>query len=153
MIVGFATLIKNDKYYKINYIQSCIGLNEDFSLFENYLMDSLVSSYSPLNSFTKFWCEIDKFEIKVLVTYFIFLSIYLLFEVLSFLIHKQKINIFNVKKGIFYILFISINIFFYILFITFFPLLLDLFLYSVIVTASSPYQDENLNDDNDIADK
>ena len=57
------------------------------------------------------------------------------------------------KKGIFYILFISINIFFYILFITFFPLLLDLFLYSVIVTASSPYQDENLNDDNDIADK
>ena len=135
IILVFSTLIKDDKYYKAY---------KDYLKGIDYNLDSFSSAALPKNCrtpyFTLFWISIDKFEIKVLASYIVFLGLYLAVEILSYLILKNIIKIFDIRKGIFYNIIIIINYLFYIIFMIYVPLFLYLFIYSVVVTSTSPIQ-------------
>ena len=145
MIVAFSTLIKNNKIYK-EYSQYLLSLEKTTTYFStppnhDYL-DSMYRYYnssSNLPSFASLWCKLAKYESGVLISYFIFLSLYLVFEILSFLHHNKKLHIIDIKKDKINKILILVNIIFYILFMIYFPLLLFLFIYSVLVTFLSPF--------------
>ena len=129
-IISLATLIKN---------------NENYISFRTYLQNTF---YYYSSSYTIFWCDLGDVENDVLISFFIFLIIYLAFEILSLLIHKKILNLFDLKKGLFYYAVILINIIFYIIFMIYIPLLLYLFIYSVLVTFLSPLLLQSKLDDN-----
>ena len=150
MIIALSTMINSNNYYKTLKI-SLVGSNDNSlgNIYNNndlgnYLSLALPSGdiYSNLPTFTRLWCDFGKFENGVLVSYFVFLILFILFEIFSFLVHKRVFSIlsFNVKKGIFYNIIIMVNIIFYILFLIYIPLFLYLLIYSVIVTGTSPFQ-------------
>ena len=97
---------------------------------------SLLIDYLNLSTFTKFWCDIGKAELGILVTYLIFLILFITYEILTFLMHK---NIIHLKiEGKLYHIIVDLNLFFYIIFFIYIPLVFYLFLYSILVTAISP---------------
>ena len=146
-IIAFSTLIKNNKNYDA-YRQYLISIEKFYSSsFSNSAYNSIASaSYSSTSNFPSFarlWCKFANYESGVLVSYFIFIIIYIVFEVLSFLHHNKTLQIIDIKNEISNKIILLINIIFYVLFMIFSPLLLYLFIYSILVTALSPLQFKN----------
>jgi hypothetical protein len=95
-------------------------------------------------SFTQFWCDFGNVENVITNTYLIFIIFNIFFHIIQYLnnIRGKKLDI---KNGKSYYIIISINSFFYVIFMIFFPLLLYLFLYSIIIVWLSPfYMDSNI---------
>ena len=87
-------------------------------------------------TFTQFWCDIGKAELGVLISYLIFLFLFIAYEILTFLIHK---NIIKLKiDGKLYHIVVGLNLFFCIIVYIYIPFVFYLFIYSIIVTTISP---------------
>lgn len=149
VIVSLATLIGKDEYYLAYSASICASstLSDALSSFSSFL-----GINTSTDSFTNFWCNIGSFENGVLISYLIFIIIYIAFEIFSLLIHKKVINL-NINGGILYYIIVFMNILFFVIFYIYMPLLFFLTVYSIIVTASSPleikYQQSNRNHDYD----
>ena len=126
IIVNFSTLIKNDKYYR-DYREFLLQL-ESFEIAYN------------LPTFAKFWCDFGGVEVDVVVSFFIFIILFLVFEIMSLLLHKNILKFLDITQGKFKTIVILINLVFYILFLIYSPLFFYLLVYSIIVTACSPLQ-------------
>lgn len=137
IIVSLATLIGKDEYYLAYSASICASstLSDALSTYSA----SLGISTSNTDSFTNFWCNIGSFENGVLISYLIFIIIYIAFEIFSLLIHKKVINL-NINGGILYYIIVFMNILFFVIFYIYMPLIFFLTVYSIIVTASSPLQ-------------
>ena len=93
-----------DLLYTIVSLSTLIGKNANYLLYSTNIcasstLSDALSTYSSLlglstsntDSFTDFWCNIGNFENGVLISYLIFIIIYLAFEIFSLLIHKNII--------------------------------------------------------------
>ena len=71
-------------------------------------------------SFTNFWCNIGDYEKNIIISYFIFLILFMTIQIFSILIHKDvtKLEI----KGILYYTLITLDSVFLILFYIYIPL-------------------------------
>ena len=121
IIISLSTLIQNDNNYK--RLKEFISLNPE----------TLISL-----TYTSFWCDIGKYELGILLSYFIYVILVLIYEIIFFLIHKNKIHL-EIGTGILYKTIIIINFFIFTIFTTFNILILLLIIYSIIVVARSPY--------------
>ena len=145
IITALSTLIKKNKYYLFIRAE-VISTQADYSSLLGYGYSYLTGSSLDdknlnLPSFSSFWCNIGKVEDGVLISYLIFLILYLGFEVFTFLIHKNKIKL--KIEGILYHIIVGLNILFLIIFYIYIPLVAYLFIYSIIVSASSPLSVNN----------
>ena len=143
IIAALSTLLKNYKYYKdyrdflLNMIDYSPLILEGDNPFYNSALNSMANKDSKMPTFTRLWCYGGKIESQILISYFVFIILFLGYEIFSYLIHKNIIRL-DIKKGIFYYIIICINCSFYVIFMIYFPLLLLLFIYLVIVLATSP---------------
>ena len=90
IIVSLATLIGKDEYYLAYSASICASstLSDALSTYSSFLGINTGNT----DSFTNFWCNIGSFENGVLISYLIFIIIYIAFEIFSLLIHKKVIN-------------------------------------------------------------
>ena len=148
MIIEFSTLIKNNNNYDAyrQYLLSIYSFSNEY----NILSSLYTSTQNLAPSFVRLWCNFSNYETGVLISYFIFIIIIIAFEVLSFLHHNKKLHIFDIKSGISSKIILLINIIFYVLFMIYSPLLLYLFIYSILVMALSPLQFKNVMDTQEI---
>ena len=137
-IIAITYSFHGNKYYKA-YRDYYIKLDKYPSTYLSAL-DSLLYGYN------KFWVDFGNYENSILISFLIFLIFYLLFEILSLLIHKNIIKL-DYNNGFFYNLLLLVNIGFYILFKIFFPLFFFLFIFSILVINKSP-NNPNANDPN-----
>ena len=150
IIISLITLISKNKYYilfKTELILSYGGISDliNNALTSGINESSLSADNLKMPAFTKFWCDFGKTELGVLISYLIFLILFMAYEVISFLVHK---NIIHLKiDGILYHIIVGLNLFFYLIFYIYIPLVFYLFLYSILVTTISPL---NVNRDNDV---
>ena len=138
-IAALSSLIKKNAYYIILYTLYCPLKNN--SILDDYLgtASSLLSGFTGTDSsFKTFWCGIGNFEDSVLISYLIFIILFICFEVLSLLIHKHIIKISIEGEGILYYILVGGNSLFFIIFYIYFPLLFYLFVYSIIVFSTTP---------------
>ena len=126
IIFILSTLMKNDSYYR-DYREFLLK-SENFEITFN------------LPTFTKFWCDFGGVEVDVIVSFFIFVTLFLVFEIISLLFHKNILKFLDITQGKFNTIVILINIVFYILFLIYVPLFFYLLVYSIIVTACLPIQ-------------
>ena len=82
------------------------------------------------------------FENGILISLLIFIIFYLIFEILSLLIHKGVIKI-DYQNGLFYQIIVFTNIIFYILFKIYFALAVLLIFYSLGVIVQTPRNSSN----------
>ena len=137
VIIALSTLIKKNAHYIALATTICPmssnPLSEYLGDYYNSVFDSLVGDTA---SFTTFWCKIGSVENGVLISYLIFLIIFIVIEILSLLIHK---NVIKIKiEGFFHYLILGLNLLFYALFQIYSPLLFYLFVYCIIVSSVSP---------------
>ena len=131
-IGAFITLIKNNEGY-INYSND-------------------ICNKPNMNSFTLFWCDIGNYEIDIINSYFVFLVLFMSFEIFTIFVHKDitKLEI----KGILYYIIIGIDSIFLVIFYIFIPLFFFLFLYSILVISILPTETSSTllfqENDNDI---
>ena len=149
-IAALSTLIKKNSYYIAFSAEVILQQANYYSLYRNgFTLISSSSSFSMddynLPTFTQFWCNIGKVEDGVLISYFIFLILYLGFEIFSLLLHKNVIKL--EIKGILYNIIVLINLIFLIIFYIYIPLFIYLFIYSILVSTISPL---NVNYHSDI---
>ena len=143
-IIGtLSNSMKNYKYYKEFREYLIISgklLSYDYAFFDASLS---MNQKQGLPSFTQLWCDYGNIESNIIISYLIFIILYLCFQIISFLIHKRIIKL-DIKKGISYHLIIIINSIFFVVFMIFFPLLLFLFFYSIIIDISPFISDSNI---------
>ena len=84
------------------------------------------------------WAEFGDSENALLISFLIFVILFLCFEIFSLLLHKIVIKI-DYQNGIFYKLILYINIVFFVLFKIYLPLIIFSFIYSIIVLFVSPH--------------
>ena len=137
VIIALSTLIKKNAHYVALATTICPTssnpLSEYLGDFYTSALDSLIGDTA---SFTTFWCKIGSVENGVLISYLIFLIIFIVIEILSLLIHK---NVIKIKiEGFFHYLILGLNLLFYALFLIYAPLLVYLFVYCIIVSSVSP---------------
>ena len=140
-IVALSTLIKKNKYYIAFSAEVILEQANYYSLYTSGItVISSSSSFSMddynLPTFTQFWCNIGKAEDGVLISYLVFLILYLIFEIFSLLLHKNVIKL--EIKGALYNIIVLINIIFLIIFYIYIPLFIYLFIYSILVSTISP---------------
>ena len=137
-IVALATLIKKNKYFLVLYTFYCPldNILDDYGISNSVYEGSIVSTKT--SSFTIFWCNIGKYEDGVLISYLIFIILFLCFEIVSLLIHKKVIKLSIEREGILYYILICANSLFLVIFYIYFPLLFYLFVYSIIVLSTNP---------------
>ena len=111
--------------------------------------DSILDSILP--SFAIFWCDLGDFENGILISLLIFIIFYLIFEILSLLIHKGVIKI-DYQNGLFYQIIVFTNIIFYILFKIYFALAIFLIFYSLGVIVQSPRNSTNESNESPLID-
>ena len=126
VILAISTSIKKNIYYK-NFKLEILFYTED----------------NPL-SFKKFWCEIGQAEDGVLISYLIWLILYIGFEIFTYLIQKGVITL--KLEGILYHIIVGLNCFFLVIFYIYIPLTFYLFIYTIIVIAVSPYSVDGIDD-------
>ena len=138
IIVALATLIKKNKYFLVLYTFYCPldNILNDFGISNSVNEWPTVSTET--SSFTIFWCKIGKYEDGVLISYLIFIILFLCFEILSLLIHKKVIRLSIEGEGILYYILICANSLFLVIFYIYIPLLFYLFVYSIIVLSTNP---------------
>ena len=129
-IGAFTTLIKNNEKY--------ISYSND------------ICNKASISSFTSFWCDIGNYEIDIINSYFVFLVLFMSFEIFTIFVHKDitKLEI----KGILYYIIIGIDSIFLVIFYIFIPLFFFLFLYSILVISILPNETSStlLSQGNDI---
>ena len=118
VIVCLCLLISNNKAYK-NY-RDLIKIN-------------------PLSNYEIFWCNFGKYEKGILISYFILLILVLAFEIISLLIHKQKLII-KIGTGLLYKGIIFINFIFYLIFTLYFSFFMYLFSLSILIIVHPPLE-------------
>ena len=91
------------------------------------------------------------FENGILISLLIFIIFYLIFEILSLLIHKGVIKI-DYQNGLFYQIIVFTNIIFYILFKIYFALAIFLIFYSLGVIVQSPRNSTNESNESPLID-
>ena len=118
--------------------------NKDYKTYRDFYIElnknppsDLSGLDSALYGYNKFWVDFGNYENSILISFLIFLIFYLLFEILSLLIHKNIIKL-DYNNGFFYNLLLLVNIGFYILFKIFFPLFFFLFIFSILVINKMP---------------
>ena len=141
VIISLSTLIKKNKYYILFRTELIVRYAEISELINNALTSGINESSLSVDNlnmptFTQFWCDIGKAELGVLISYLIFLFLFIAYEILTFLIHK---NIIKLKiDGNLYHIVVGLNLFFCIIVYIYIPLVFYLFIYSIIVTTVSP---------------
>ena len=137
VIIALSTLIKKNAHYIALATTICpMSSNPLSEYLGDFYTSALDSFIGDTASFTTFWCKIGSVENGVLISYLIFLIIFIVIEILSLLIHKYVIKI--TIEGFFYYLLLGLNLLFYALFQIYSPLLFYLFVYCIIVSSVSP---------------
>ena len=143
IIVAIATSIKKNAAYLLLYSLNCPLDN----IISDYLGEaaSLLAGFSGSteSSFKMFWCGIGSFEDGVLISYLIFVILFVGFEIISLLIHKQVIKLSIEEEGILYYILVFSNSLFLVIFYIYIPLLLYLYIYCMIVLISTPNSSNN----------
>ena len=119
------------------------GNNKHYKAYKKYI-DQI--DQSLLTGYIKFYFSLGNFENYVLISFLLVGFIFLIFEIISLIIHKKKCNI----K---YNLILFMNVIFYILFKIYFPLFLFLFIYSFLVFVGEPYDELKIYNNDSIAKK
>ena len=119
LIVALSTLISNNPKYK--KLKEYILLNPDQGFSTDY---------------TSFWCDIGKYELRILLTYLIYIILVSVFEIVFFLINKNKIHL-EIGTGILYKTIIIIYYFIHTIFSFLVVLILYLAIYSCFVVTLS----------------
>ena len=110
----------------------CILISNN-KTYKNY---RVLIKINPLSNYEIFWCDFDKYEKGILISYFILLILVLTFEIISLLIHiKKQIKI---GTGFLYKTIIFINFIFYIIFTLYFSFIMYLFSLSILIIAYPP---------------
>ena len=130
IIVILSYSFKGNVYYK--------AYSDYLIQFDDYLSTGIISLNSALPTYTKFWAEFGDSENALLISFLIFVILFLCFEIFSLLLHKIVIKI-DYQNGIFYKLILYINIVFFVLFKIYLPLIIFSFIYSIIVLFVSPH--------------
>ena len=130
IIVTLSYSFKGNVYYK--------AYSDYLIQFDDYLSTGIISLNSALPTYTKFWAEFGNSENALLISFLIFVILFLCFEIFSLLLHKIVIKI-DYQNGIFYKLILYINIVFFVLFKIYLPLIIFSFIYSIIVLFGSPH--------------
>ena len=144
IIIALSNSINNYKYYK--ELRAYIIENYILTSYNNTLFDINLSmdAKNELPKFTQFWCDFGNVESVISNTYLIFIILNICFQIIQYLINIGRIKL-DVKKGKSYYIIISLNSLFFVIFMIFYPLLLYLFLYSIIIVWLSPfYMDSNI---------
>ena len=118
VIVALTTLIKKNPHYIALETIVC-------PISSNPLSKYLGEDIDDTASFTTFWYIIGSFENGILISYLIFLILFLVIEIITLLTHKvirKKI------EGILYYIILGFNLLFYVIFLIYTPLLLYLFI-------------------------
>jgi len=137
VIVALSTLIKKNEHYVALATTICPMTSNPLSEYlGDYYTSNLDSLKGDTTSFTTLWCKVGSVENGVLISYFIFLIIFILIEILLLLIHKNVIKI--AIEGFLYNLILGFNLLFYALLQLYNPLLFYLFVYCIIVSSNSP---------------
>ena len=84
-------------------------------------------------SFLKFWCDIGKYDITILLSLFIIMIIFITLLIVDLFIIKV-----NISLGVLYYTIIILYMIFYLVFRIFIFLLFCLLVYSIVVTSSAP---------------
>ena len=119
----------DNKYYK--------AYREYFIQIDKIYPTEILGLDSILTGYQKFWCEIGNLEYSILVSFLIFIFIFLVFEIFSLLIHKGTKQL-DYQKGILYNFLLLLNMAFYIIFKIYFPLFIFLTIYSFYAFAEDP---------------
>ena len=130
-IGGLSYSFKNNKYYKKyrEFLDYMVKNSEE---------DDITNFNFVLTGYSKFWYDFGNFENNILISFLLFLVLFLSFEIFSLLIQKNVIKFVN-PSTIYYNIFSLVNIIFYILFKIYFPLLLYLCIYSLLTMYITPY--------------
>ena len=112
--------------------------------YKNFKAEILFYTENNPVSFKKFWCEIGQAEDGVLISYLIWLILYIGFEIFTYLIQKGVITL--KLEGILYHIIVGLNCFFLVIFYIYIPLTFYLFIYTIIVIAVSPYSVDGIDD-------
>ena len=134
LIVNLSYSFNGNKYYttfRDNLIES-----EKEATNGDLILDSILSSFAI------FWCDLGDFENGILISLLIIIILYLIFEIISLLIHKGLIKI-DYQNGLFYQIILFTNMVFYILFKIYFALALFLIFYSLAAIIETPKNTSN----------
>ena len=143
VIAAIATSIRKNAAYLILHTLYC-PLDNILNDYLGGAASSLLAGFSGNDSSLKtFWCGIGSFEDGVLISYLIFIILFIGFEILSLLIHKQVIKLSIEEEGILYYILIGTNSIFLVIFYIFTPLLNYLFIYIIIIIATTPNSSNN----------
>ena len=143
LIVILSLSFKNNEQYT-EYRDIFISLDESYSSIYSsysYYLPGFTGITSILPGYTKFWCDMGDLEGDILISYLIFIILFILFEVFSFLMHKKKLQKwlkFDFTNNIFHNVVLLTNIAFYILFKIYVPILWFLFVYTIIAIVVEP---------------
>ena len=114
---------------------------KDFLLeYDKYISNAGLDSILP--TYINFWCDFGDLEDGILISLFIFIIIYLGFEILSLLIHKIVIKI-DFNNGIFAKIILFANMIFFVLFKIYLPLLFYLIVCTFVICIYSPHNATN----------
>ena len=140
-IISYILSFKNNKYYN-EYRDYLMEIDKNYKKILNEVNDALkeLNPESVLSSYTKFWCKVGIYEKSVLISLIVFLALYLLFLIISILIHKNHLFKLNYNNGesILYKNLIVINSTICIIIIIYMYLLLFLFIYTFVVSIWAP---------------
>ena len=143
-IIAISYSFSNNKYYK----EYRDYFNESDNININNNKNLEFGLVSILTGYTKFWCDFGNYEKSILVSFLVFIIIFLLFEIFSLLIHKNIIKL-EYQRGFFYNFILLFNMAFYLIFKVFLPLFVFLLFLSCYIWIESPGDNisENYNDD------
>ena len=114
---------------------------KDFLLeYDKYISNAGLDSILP--TYINFWCDFGDLEDGILISLFIFIIIYLGFEILSLLIHKIVIKI-DFNNGIFAKIILYANMIFFVIFKIYLPLLFYLIVCTIVIFTHSPHDATN----------
>ena len=130
IIVTLSYSFKGNDYYK--------AYSDYIIQFDEYLLTGILSINSALPTYTKFWADFGDSEKATLISFLIFVILFLAFEIFSLLLHKIVIKI-DYQNGIFSKIILLINMIFFVLFKIYLPILTFSFIYSIIVLLVSPH--------------
>ena len=137
LIIALSSLIKRNAAYLILYTYYC----PSNSILDDYLggvESSLLNGLGTKSSFISFWCGIGSFEDGVLISYLIFIILFIGFEIISLLIHKHIIKLSIEEEGLLYYILIGSNSIFLVIFYIYIPLLFYLYIYIMIILTTAP---------------